>query len=53
MNTHLEMVLRLVGLFISVYFTTKWTVKSDHTFDTLLAYTVVTMAIFMNDTNRM
>ena len=41
MNTHLEMVLR------------EWTVKSDHTFDTLLAYTVVTMAIFMNVTNRM
>ena len=48
MNIHLEMILRLVGLFITVYFTTKWTIKSDPTFDSLLSIFIVLIAVFLN-----
>jgi hypothetical protein len=48
MNIYLESVLRLVGLFISVYFTTKWTIKSKPEFDTLSSYLIISIAILLN-----
>ena len=48
MNIHLEIFLRILGLFLSVYFTTKWTSNSKPKYDTLVCSIVVLTAVWLN-----
>lgn len=48
MNTHLEITLRLIGIFISVFFTYRWTIKSPPNYDVQLGVAVIVLALFSN-----
>jgi len=52
MNHHLEASLRIVGVFLSVFFTTRWTSKSEAAYDLPLVVLAVAIAILLN-TNRL
>ena len=45
MNIYLEMFLRTVGVFLSVFFTVGWGRKSSPTFDHILIIVAVVLAI--------
>ena len=48
MNQHTEAALRIAGVFLSVFFTTRWTSKSEASYDLQLVVLAVTIAIFLN-----
>ena len=48
MSIHLEIFLRVIGLFLSVFFTTKWTSNSKPKYDTFILSVVVILAIWLN-----
>ena len=45
MNIHLEAFARTLGLFLSIYFTTKWANRSPPAYDTAIVLTAVIVAI--------
>ena len=45
MNPNLEAIIRATGVFISVFFTTRWTSKSEPAYD-------LPLFIFFNETGR-
>lgn len=48
MNVHLEIFLRVLALFLSTFFTTKWTISSKPKYDTLVCTAAVLSAIWIN-----
>ena len=48
MNQHTEAALRIAGVFLSVFFTTRWTSKSEASYDLPLVVLAVAIAIFLN-----
>ena len=52
MNQHIEAALRISGVFLSVFFTTRWTSKSEAAYDLPLVILAVIIAILLN-TNRL
>jgi hypothetical protein len=49
MNPHLEAIIRVIGVFISVFFTLKWsTTTNPPTYDVPLTIFAVMLAIILN-----
>tara|TARA_E500000178_G_C16392571_1_gene475060 strand:- start:341 stop:499 length:159 start_codon:yes stop_codon:yes gene_type:complete len=48
LNIYLELLLRTVGVFLSVFFTVGWGKKSNPVFDEILMFCVVAAAIALN-----
>jgi hypothetical protein len=48
LNIHLELLLRTIGVFLSVFFTVGWGKKSNPKFDEILMFVVVGVAIALN-----
>lgn len=48
MNTHLEAAIRTIGVFISVFFTTRWTTKSEPKYDLPLVIIAIISGLLIN-----